>query len=59
MLMAGFNHQQHNFLRLPNDFNADNFFSKLAGRAFFRQQRAEGSRQVAGRQGLLKLSTFG
>ena len=59
VLLARRLHAQHQPLRLPHRFNADDFFAELAGRAGSRHQRTEDARHVAGRQRLFQLHALG
>ena len=58
-LLAGRHGAQHQFLRLPNAGDADNFFAELARRASGGQQRGKYGRHIASAQGLLQLHAFG
>ena len=59
MLGDGCRHAQRQVLRLAHGGDANDFFAKLARRAFFGQQRQQHGRNIPLRQGLFKLNTLG
>ena len=58
MLLAGGLHAQHQFLRLPDQLDTDNFFAELARRALVSQQRAKNAGLVLRANGLLQLDAL-
>ena len=59
VLGDGRGHAQRQVLRLAHGGDADDFFAKLARRAFFSQQRQQHGGHIPLRQGLFKLNAFG